>query len=341
MEMSSSPSKARITAIGTYVPARILTNADLEQMVETSNEWILQRTGIHERRIAKDNQFTSHLAIAAVEKLIHTYQKNVTDVDMILVATSTPDYAFPSVATQIQAHFGIEQTGAMDLGATCAGFTYALHVANAMIGSGLHKKILVVAAETLSRVTDYTDRTTCILFGDGAGAVLVERDETAPGFHAAYLGAKGDGGIHVYRSGLSGQMDGRELAGNGCIVQNGREVYKWAATTVPKGMEQVVSRAGKSLGDVDWFVPHSANLRMIESICEKSGFPMEKTLYSLAYYGNTSAASIPLALDLGIQEGKIKTGDTLLLYGFGSGLVHAGLLLTWDTGKREECELTR
>lgn len=327
MTMQSS---ARITAIGTYVPERVLTNADLEKMVETSNEWILQRTGIHERRIAKENQFTSHLAIAAVEDMAEAYRKSLEDVDMILVATTTPDYPFPSVASQIQAHFGIGQAGALDLEATCAGFTYALHMANALVSSGLHRKVLVVAAETLSKVTDYTDRTTCILFGDGAGAVLVERDEAHPSFRAAYLGAKGEGGIHVYRSGLSREMAGRELSGDGCIVQNGREVYKWVATTVPKGMQEVVSRGNTALQDVDWFIPHSANLRMIESVCEKSGFPLEKTLYSLEYYGNTSSASIPLALAKGIREGAVKEGDTLLLYGFGGGLVHAGMLLTWN-----------
>ena len=331
--MSTSVVPSRITAIGTYVPSRVLRNADLEKMVETSDEWILQRTGIHERRMAADDEFTSDLAIAAVQNMADTYQKELTDIDLILVATSTPDYPFPSVASQIQAHFGIAQAGAMDLSATCAGFTYALHTANAMISSGLHRKVLVVAAETLTKVTDYTDRTTCILFGDGAGAVLVEADEEAPGFHAAYLGSKGDGGIHVYRSGLSTNMDGKQLTGGGCIVQNGREVYKWAVTTVPVGMQAVVDRAGITLDEVDWFIPHSANLRMIESICERSGFPIEKTLYSLSYYGNTSAATIPLALGLGIQEGKVVPGNKILLYGFGGGLVHAGLLLTWDPKK--------
>ncbi|MDC0763308.1 ketoacyl-ACP synthase III [Brevibacillus sp. AG] len=330
MMTMATPFKSRITAIGTYVPSRVLTNTDMEKLVETSNEWILQRTGIHERRMAREDEFTSDLAIAAIQDLIENYKKDVRDVDMILVATSTPDYPFPSVASQIQAHFQVEQAGAMDLSATCAGFTYALHTANALISSGLHRKVLVVGAETLTKVTDYTDRTTCILFGDGAGAVLVEQDSTAPGFLSAYLGSKGDGGIHVYRSGLSTHMDGRELSGNGCMVQNGREVYKWAVTTVPKGMQEVVSQAGKTLEDVDWFIPHSANLRMIESICEKSQFPLEKTLYSLTHYGNTSAATIPLSLALGIKEGKVKAGDTILLYGFGGGLVHAGLLFTWN-----------
>ncbi|WP_414625808.1 ketoacyl-ACP synthase III [Brevibacillus thermoruber] len=322
-------SKARITAIGTYVPARVLTNFDLEKMVDTSDEWIVQRTGIRERRIADEDQFTSDLAIAAVEDMIRTYGKTVADVDLILVSTTTPDYPFPSVASRIQARFGIGQAGALDVNATCAGFAYALHMANGMISAGLHRKVLVVAAETLSKVTDYTDRTTCILFGDGAGAVLVERDEQNPGFLAAHLGTKGEGGIHLYRTGLSRRMGEAELAGNGCIVQNGREVYKWAVTTVPKGMAEVVERAGLTLRDVDWFIPHSANLRMIESICEKSGFPLEKTLYSMEYYGNTSAATIPLALSMGIRDGKVKPGDTLLLYGFGGGLVHAGLLVKW------------
>lgn len=322
-------SKARITAIGTYVPARVLTNFDLEKMVDTSDEWIVQRTGIRERRIADEDQFTSDLAIAAVEDMIRTYGKTVADVDLILVSTTTPDYPFPSVASRIQARFGIGQAGALDVNATCAGFAYALHMANGMISAGLHRKVLVVAAETLSKVTDYTDRTTCILFGDGAGSVLVERDEQNPGFLAAHLGTKGEGGIHLYRTGLSRRMGEAELAGNGCIVQNGREVYKWAVTTVPKGMAEVVERAGLTLRDVDWFIPHSANLRMIESICEKSGFPLEKTLYSMEYYGNTSAATIPLALSMGIRDGKVKPGDTLLLYGFGGGLVHAGLLVKW------------
>lgn len=323
-------SAARVTAIGTYVPQNILDNADLEKMVDTSDEWIVQRTGIKERRIAAADQFTSHLAIAAVENLARVYDKKLDDVDMVLVATSTPDYPFPSVASQIQSHFGITQAGALDLGATCAGFVYVLHVANGLISSGLHEKVLVVGAETLSKVTDYTDRSTCILFGDGAGAVLVERDAEHPSFHAAYTTAKGDGGIHLYRSGLSGQMNGQALAGNGCIVQNGREVYKWAVTTVPQGMQEVLRRADCSLEQVDWFIPHSANLRMIESICEKSGFPLEQTLYSMVHFGNTSAATIPLAWEQGVREGKVKAGDTLLLYGFGGGLVQAGVLLTWN-----------
>jgi 3-oxoacyl-[acyl-carrier-protein] synthase-3 len=253
----------------------------------------------------------------------------VSDVDLVLVATTTPEYGFPSVASQVQARLGIQDAGALDLNAACAGFVYALQMANGVITSGMNKKVLVIGAETLSKTTDYSDRTTCILFGDGAGAVLVEYTEEEPSFLSSYMTAKGEGGIHLYRTGLSSQMNGQELKNSGCIVQNGREVYKWAVTTVPLGMRKVMEKSGDDLEDVDWFVPHSANLRMIESICERSGFPLEKTLWSLEYFGNTSTASIPLALDKGIVEGKVKAGDRVLLYGFGGGLVQAGVLLQW------------
>ncbi|UOF91326.1 ketoacyl-ACP synthase III [Fodinisporobacter ferrooxydans] len=327
-------SKARITALGAYVPKKRLTNQELETMVETNDEWIVQRTGIRERRIAGSDEFTSDLSIAAVENLMETSGKSVEDVDFIIVATTTPDYPFPSVASRIQAKFGIANAGSVDISATCAGFAYALHMANGLITAGLHKKILVIGAETLSKTTDYTDRTSCILFGDGAGAVLVEWDPENASFLASQVGTFGEGGVHLYRSGLSQKMGDIDLVKTGCIVQNGREVYKWAVTTVPKEMKNLVQKAEMNLTDMDWFVPHSANLRMIESICEKSGFPFERTLYSLEYYGNTSSATIPLSLQIGVQDGKIKNGDTLLLYGFGGGLVHAGVVIKWNPDKR-------
>ncbi|MCR8645177.1 ketoacyl-ACP synthase III [Paenibacillus sp. N1-5-1-14] len=316
-----------LTAIGSYVPERKLTNADLEQLVDTNDEWIVQRTGMHERRIAREDEFTSHLAISAVQNMIDTFQVDVSDVDMILVATHTPDLPFPSVACQIQAHYNIQQTGALDLNATCAGFPYALHLANSLIASNLHRKVLVVAADTMSKITDYTDRSTCILFGDGAGAAIVESKPESQAFLGARLGTDGHGGIHVYRTGLSDSIDGRKLDGNGSIVQNGREVYRFAVTQVPLGVKELTETAGVSIADIDWFIPHSANMRIIESINERTGIPREKTLTSLEYYGNTSAASIPLALDLGVKSGKVKPGDLLLLYGFGGGLTHCGLLV--------------
>ncbi|MDQ0901539.1 MULTISPECIES: ketoacyl-ACP synthase III [unclassified Paenibacillus] len=325
----SSPLQARITAIGGYVPHRILSNADLQEMVDTNDEWIVQRTGIRERRIAEANEFTSHLCIAAVQNMLTRYPTSLNDVDLIIVATHTPDLPSTPVACQIQAHFGIPETGAYDLNATCSGFAYALHTASGLVAAGVHRKVLVVGGDSLSKITDYTDRSTCILFGDGAGAVIVEREEENPAFLAHYLGSDGTGSKHVYRTGLASELNGTPLTGEGKLVQNGREVYKYAVTTVPQGIEKLLTKSRLPITAIDWFIPHSANLRIIESVCEKSGIPFEKALYSLEYYGNTSAASIPLALDLGIKEGKVTAGDTLLIFGFGGGLTHAGLILRW------------
>jgi len=326
---------ARITAIGSYVPKRRLTNSDLEQMVETSDEWIVQRTGIRERRISRPDEYTSDLGVAAVQDLLKRYGKDAGDIDLVLVATSTADFSFPSTAAIIQHRLGIPlSAGAIDLSAACAGFVYALHPAHAHVAAGLHRKVLVVGADSLSRITDYSDRSTCVLFGDGAGAVLVESAETDRflGFH---LGSDGGGAHHVYRTGLyrtglSGEVNGARLMDNGLLVQNGREVFRWAVRTVPQGVQEVLRKAGIGLDRVNWFIPHSANLRMIEPICERLNYPLAQALYSLVDFGNTSAASIPLALDLGIREGKVKDGDLALLYGFGSGLTHAGQLLRLD-----------
>lgn len=327
-------SKARITAIGSYVPEQRLTNDQLEKMVDTNDEWIVTRTGIKERRIAHTEEYTSDIAYQAVRNLMERYDKNMDDVDMIIVCTLTPDYKTPSVASMIQARLGIKNAGAIDLNAACAGFTYGLHIANGLITARLNKKILVIGAETLSKITDYTDRATCILFGDGGGAVLVEYDEEHPSFITAHLGSEGEGGKHLYSTSLSDRMNGDLLTASGHIVQNGREVYKWAVTSVPKGMQAVMRNAPMTLEAVDWFVPHSANLRMIESICEKSKFPFARTLHSLVDYGNTSSATIPLALDKGVQEGKLINGNKVLLYGFGGGLAFAGLLIDWTLDSR-------
>ncbi|MED0968547.1 ketoacyl-ACP synthase III [Bacillus paramycoides] len=323
-------SKSRITAIGTYVPNQILSNYDLEKIVHTNDEWIVQRTGMKERRIAGEEEYSSHLAIKAIENLCTTYKKSLEDIDCIIVATTTADYVFPSVACQIQQYFNIPHTLAFDLNATCAGFTYGLHVGNSLITAGAHNKVLVVATETLSKVTDYTDRTTCILFGDGAGAILLEKDENKPSFIAAHMGTNGECGIHLYRTNLSTTMNSTPLETNEKIVQNGREVYKWAVRTVPHGIKELLHTANLQIDDIDWFIPHSANLRMIESICEKSKISIQKTLTSVEYMGNTSSVSIPLALDLARKEGKLINGDTLLLYGFGGGLTHLGLIVAWD-----------
>lgn len=323
-------SYARITAIGSYVPNQIMTNHDLEKLVETNDEWIVQRTGIKERRIAAQTESTSDLAYQAAMNLKLRYNKEFQDVDMIIICTMSPDFKTPSTASLVQAKLGIKHAGTIDLNAACGGFTYGLHLANGLISSGLHKKILVIGAETLSKITDYADRNTCILFGDGSGAVLVERDEVQSDFISFYLNSEGEKGLSLYCSNLSIQLFENPIIHNNKIVQNGREVYKWAVSTVPHGMKYVLAQASMTLDQIDWFIPHSANLRMIQSICEKSGVSFDKTLYSLVNYGNTSSATIPLSLDKGISEGKIKAGDMLLLYGFGGGLTQAGLLMKWS-----------
>lgn len=323
-------SKARITAIGSYVPEKRLTNHRLEELVDTNDEWIVQRTGIKERRIAEDHEYTSDVSVKAVENLMERYHKSVDDVDMIIVCTMTPDFKTPSVAALVQAKLGIKNTGAIDLNAACAGFAYGLHVANGMVTAGLNKKVLVIGAETFSKIIDYSDRSTCILFGDGGGAVLVEFDEQQPSFIASHMATDGMLGKNLYCTDLSKSMFGEELPVNGFIAQNGREVYKWAVNTVPKGMAALIAKTDLEMKEVDWFVPHSANLRIIESICSRSEISLEQALYSLEYFGNTSAATIPLSLDKGIQEGKIQKNDKLLVYGFGGGLTQAGLLIDWS-----------
>lgn len=322
-------SKAKITAIGSYVPEKIMTNEDLERLVDTNNEWIETRTGILERRISDEHEYTSDISYRAVLDLVNRYNKTIDDVDLIICCTFTPDYKTPSTASVVQAKLGLKRTGAIDLNAACAGFTYGLHMANALITSGLHKKILVIGAETLSKVTDYTDRSTCILFGDGGGAMLVERDEEESSFLTYYMGSEGEKSHNLYCTGISSTMYNEPLLDTPFIVQNGREVYKWAVTTVPKGIEALLAQSNMSIDDIDWFVPHSANLRMIESICQRLKYSLDKTLYSLVHYGNTSAATIPLAIDLAVKENKIQKNDQLILFGFGGGLTYAGLIIKW------------
>ncbi|MBJ6363805.1 ketoacyl-ACP synthase III [Paenibacillus sp. GCM10012307] len=320
--------RAAITAIGTYVPERIISNGDLETMVDTNHEWIVQRTGIVERRAAAENQFTSDMCFGAVRDMLARYPVTVEDVDYILVATTTPDTFFPSVASRVQAEFNIASSGAIDIQAACSGFVASLQTAAGLLASGTCRKILVVGAETLTKITDYTDRSTCILFGDGAGAVLVEADQ-ADSFLAAYTKTEGNIGHHVYCSNLSDHVGGVPIDQKGKLVQNGREVYKWAVTRVSDGVNKLLEQQSLTPRDIDWFIPHSANLRIIEAVCERTGITMDQTLYSLVHYGNTSAASIPLALDLGIKAGKVKPDQQLLLYGFGGGLTQSALLLKW------------
>jgi 3-oxoacyl-[acyl-carrier-protein] synthase-3 len=322
-------SKARFTALGAYVPSKRLTNHDLEGMVDTSDEWILQRTGIKERRQTEQDVYASHLAIEAVKDLAEQPGVTIDDVGLVLVTTITPDFLTPSVAAMVQGAFGFENAGAIDLNAACAGFVYGLCVANALITVGQQSKILVVASEVLSKITNYTDRTTCILFGDGAAAALVEASPDEPSFIATHFGSDGHLGDRLYCPNLSSHINGKALSSDVVLHQDGRAVYTWAINNVPKGMRALVEKAQLELGELDWFIPHSANLRMIKSICKKMDFPMEKTLTSMEQFGNTSSVTIPLALWLALREGKVKRGDRLALYGFGGGLTQAGTVLRW------------
>lgn len=325
--MSVERRGTRLTALGTYVPERVITNAELSRLVDTNDEWIVRRTGIRERRATADNEFTSDLCTAAARGL------NLTGVDFVILSTTTPDYAFPSVASQVQDRLGIVGAGAIDINATCAGFAYGLHVAHGLVAAGVQQKVLVLSGETLTKVTDYADRATCILFGDGAGAALVEPSE-APTVLATIVGSDGGGGGLLYRTGLSTRIAAPGDTKPALIRQNGREVYKWAVETVSAGVCELLRRANLTPDAVDWFVPHSANLRITEAVSERVGIPVERTLSSIEYFGNTSAATIPLALALGQRDGKLRDGDTVLLYGFGGGLVHAGILLEWRPDSR-------
>ncbi|MGO3274631.1 MAG: ketoacyl-ACP synthase III, partial [Staphylococcus equorum] len=274
-------SLAKITAQGSYVPEKVMNNQDFEKIVETSDEWIQQRTGIVERRIINEDEYTSDISYKAILDLQEKYQADLKDVDMIVNATLTPDYKTPSVASYVQAKLGLKNAGALDINAACAGFAYGLNIANGLITSGQNKKVLVIGSETLSKITDYTDRNTCILFGDGAGAFLVEYSEEETSFIASSAGSDGDKGHNLYCSELSDAMFDEDLENPGYIVQNGRGVYKWAVGNVPKIIDETLNKADLNKDDLDWFAPHSANARMIESICDKAGIEKDKALMSL------------------------------------------------------------
>ena len=324
-------SNAIITGFGCYVPEKVLTNADLVKMVDTNEEWIVQRTGIHERRIAAQDQFTSHLSIAAVQNLVQRYPSDLSDVDYIIVATSTADTIFPSVAAQVQAFFNIPRCGAVDIQAACAGFVNGLQLANGLLLSGAVRKCLVIAADTISKITDYNDRSTCILFGDGAGALLLEASSDRAGdIEAVYANTTGSSGHHVYCSHLADRIGEHSITPSKQLVQNGREVYRWAVSQVSDSVLKLLADNTLTPSDIDWFIPHSANLRIVQAICERTGISMENTATSMEYYGNTSAASIPLAIDAALTSGKLKKGQRMLLAGFGGGLTEAGVILRWN-----------
>ncbi len=320
--------QARLTAIGMAVPDKKIDNQYFESIIETTDEWIVSRTGIQTRYYAGPEEFTSDLCVKAANDLASRHPGALEGVDMIIVSTVTPDQPMPSVACRLQFKLGLAGAGAIDVYAACAGFSYGLVVAKGLIAGGTHRKVLVFGAETLSRVTDFTDRSSCMLFGDGAAVVLVEAAGQG-NIGACVTGANGENGIDLYISGFAEQMDGQPLSMNRKIVQNGRKVFKWAVTKMSEQMRVLAEKNGLTLDQIDWFVPHSANLRIIEAICKETGFPYEKTLESIVNYGNTSSASIPIALFNGIVSGKVKRGDKIMVLGFGGGLAFAGTVIEW------------
>jgi len=316
-----------VTGLGVYLPEQRVANDTFESRLDTTDEWIVSRTGIHERRFADGDELTSDLAAKAVLDLQQRYGHDLADVDFVIVATSSHDQIIPSTASQVQYKLGIPNAGAIDVSGACAGFTYALILAQGLVAAGSHRKVLVIGAEAMSRVVDFSDRTTCILFGDGAGAVLVEPDHAGRRNYLSVSGTEGSKGNELYLSPNNERVNGNRILADGRLHQNGPFVFKWVVKNVPRRVEDLLARNQLSMNEVDWFIPHSANLRIIEAICADLGIPTEKMLESVQHCGNTSTASIPLAWNRGLQEGRIATGDRLVLMGFGGGLTYAGVVL--------------
>ncbi|MBH98073.1 MAG: 3-oxoacyl-ACP synthase [Rhodospirillaceae bacterium] len=313
---------ARIISTGKYLPKKILTNSELEKIVDTSDEWILSRTGIESRHIAADDEFTSHLAEKAANIALKTAGLNSNDIDLVVVGTCTPDRMFPNVACLIQERMGIKGP-AFSLEAACSGFVYALTVADQFICAGKAKRALVIGAETMSRLIDWTDRETCVLFGDGAGAVILEASEE-PGLIFSDLGADGQHRKLLYTdTGLSNMRSSVD----GDLKMKGNEVFKVAVRTLEQMVDKVLKDNQLEQGDIDWLVPHQANLRIISATAKRLGLPMERVVVTVNKHGNTSAASIPMALDTAVKDGRIKNGDLILLEAFGGGFTWGSCLL--------------
>ncbi|MFX3635518.1 MAG: beta-ketoacyl-ACP synthase III [Candidatus Pristimantibacillus sp.] len=321
-----------IIGTGKYVPDRILSNKDLEQMVETNDEWIVTRTGISERRIAAPEQATSDLALEASLRAIASAGLTVEDIDLIIVATITPDMFFPSTACLLQEKLGAKRAAAFDLSAACSGFIYGLATASSMIASGMYKHVLVVGAETLSRITDYTDRNTCILFGDGAGAVVLGQVAEGRGFRSFELGADGAGGDLLKVSGGGSRIPATEESVSSkqhYIHMAGNDVFKFAVRIMGSAAEEALKKAGVNKEDIDLLIPHQANIRIIQSAVNRLDLPAEKCMINLNNYGNMSAASIPVALAEAAEQGRMNEGDCIVLVGFGGGLTWGASVLIW------------
>ncbi|MDP1999588.1 MAG: beta-ketoacyl-ACP synthase III [Rhodoferax sp.] len=319
---------SRITGTGSFLPPRRLSNADLASKlaakgVETSHEWIVERTGIEARHFADPGVCSSDLALEACRNALQAAGLEPTDIDLIIVATSTPDMVFPSTACILQNKLGANGCPAFDVQAVCSGFIYALTVADAMIKTGAAKRALVVGAEVFSRILDFTDRTTCVLFGDGAGAVVLEASDT-PGILASDLHADGK---HVGILCVPGHVSGGQVLGNPLLKMDGQAVFKLAVGLLDAAARATLNKAGVDATDIDWLIPHQANLRIMQSTAKKLKLPMDKVIITVDQHGNTSAASIPLALDVGVRSGRVKPGELILLEGVGGGFTWGAVLL--------------
>ena len=321
--------RAQVTGIGSYLPERVVTNAELSETVDTSDAWIKQRTGIGERHIAADGEFTSELGFKAARRALGRAGREPDEIDLIVCATSTPDDTFPSTATRIQAKLGMRRGAAFDVQAVCSGFVYALSVANNFVRCGQAGKVLVIGAETFSRILDWGDRATCVLFGDGAGAVVLEGK--------AGDGAASDRGVlstHIYSDGR--HRDALYVDGGpgstktvGCLRMEGREVFRHGVVRMSEAIDTALAANRLTPGDIDWLVPHQANVRIIEAMARRLDLPLDRVVVTVDRHANTSAASIPLALDQGVADGRIKEGDLVLTEAMGGGFTWGSALIRW------------
>ncbi len=323
--------KSFISGTGSYLPSKILTNADLEKMVDTTDEWIVQRSGIRQRHIAAEGETTADMAVRAARKAIESSGLEPGQINGIIVATTTPDTTFPSVAVKVQQTLGIPPCPAFDVQAVCSGFVYAVSTANAFIRTGLASRILVIGAEKMSSILDWKDRSTCVLFADGAGAIVLEgRDAPdeegleGQGIHSTHLYADGTGKDLLYTDG------GPSSTGSaGYIRMEGKEVFKYAVTYLSEIVAEVLAKNNIASDKIDWLVPHQANIRIIESTAKKLGMKMDKVVVTIDRHGNTSAASIPLALDEAVRDGRIKRGQMILIEAMGGGLTWGAALIRY------------
>jgi len=330
-EVTVSPNAA-IFGTGSYLPERVLTNAQLEQMVDTSDEWIRNRTGIRQRHIASEEQATSDLAVIAGQRALQAAGISPRDLDLIIVATFSPDKLIPSTACIVQHKLDAKFAAAFDLGAACTGFIYAISVASSFINTGSYQNVLVIGAETLSRFINWKDRTTCVLFADGAGAVVLGPSSNTHGILASYLSANGVLGslIEIPAGGSCQPVNHKVLEDNlHYLKMSGRETFKEAVSAMSHSTLKALEMAGHGIEDLDWLIPHQANIRIMVAVAKKLGIPQEKVIMNVERCGNTSAASIPIALDEAVREGRVQKGHKVMLVGFGSGLTWGANLISW------------